>query len=75
MNKVERPDFNILAGSELTVDQSLELMRRWDNHDALLEALKQTLDALHNETHGKKDSAWITETKEKASSAIANAEK
>lgn len=37
---INRPDFTILAGSELTVKQSLELMRRWDNHDALLEACK-----------------------------------
>lgn len=41
----------------------------------LLAALKQTLDALWNETYGNCDSEWIAQTKAMASAAIAIAEK
>ena len=39
----------------------------------LVGALEQTLDALYNETAITKDSPWITETKAKATAALANA--
>lgn len=39
----------------------------------LLAALRVTLDALHNETHGDDDSPWMTSVKEQASAAIAKA--
>ncbi len=40
----------------------------------LLAALRETLDALYNETHGQLDSHWIHTTKAKANAAIARAE-
>ena len=37
----------------------------------LLEALKETLDALINETFGQDDSLWITDVKRRANEAVA----
>ena len=39
----------------------------------VLAALKETLDALYNETHGN-ETPWITQVKQKAADAIARAE-
>ena len=39
----------------------------------MVEALKQGLDALCNETHGGKDSPWIAETKAKMRDALRKA--
>lgn len=66
---INRPDFTILAGSELTSAQSLELMRRWDNHDALLEACKNAFETL--QFHVECDAPVLVALK----TAIANAEK
>ena len=64
--EINRPDFTILAGSELTVKQSLELMRRWDNHDALLDACKKAFVEIET---GKPKLASM-----RLSQAVANAE-
>lgn len=42
--------------------------------DELLEALKETTDALYNETKGHTDTRWIGSVKSKAQAAIARAE-
>ena len=41
---------------------------------SLLEALKNTLDALYNETHGEDDTSYVREVKADARAAIAKAE-
>jgi len=57
-----------------TVDANAEFLIRAVNcHHELLAALKQTLDALYNETT-KSNSVWISTTKHMASAAIAKAE-
>lgn len=42
--------------------------------DELAAALKRTLDALFNETHGQKDTPWVATTKLEARAALAKLE-
>lgn len=50
------------------------IVRAVNGHQALVDALKQTLDALYNETSGQDDSHWITQVKTQAHEALRQAE-
>lgn len=67
----------LLAGEEIAAGKdsaeamlTFALMREAPE---LLAALKETLDALFNETHGQADSPWIQTVKARAAAAIAKA--
>jgi hypothetical protein len=69
---IARPNFAILGGGEISVDLAMELMRRWDNHDALLEALRNL--AFHAEKFSNLPEN-ASNALRIAKDAIANAEK
>lgn len=66
-------DTDLRCWLDVTRSDAEFVVRACNAHEELISALRETLDALYNETDGEKDSEWIKEVKLNAKKALEKA--